>query len=61
MKVAEVKEKAKKVGVKISGMNKTDMIRAIQVAEGNFPCFKTPEEYCDQFDCSWRQDCLSKK
>lgn len=61
MKAAEVKEKAKEFGVKTTRIKKTDMIRAIQVAEGNFPCFKTAEEYCDQFDCCWRKECLPKR
>jgi len=61
MKTADVKEKAKEIGVKVTRMSKTDMIRSIQIAEGNFPCFKTAEVYCDQFNCCWREDCLSKR
>ena len=61
MKTADVKKKAKKLGVKVSKMNKSDMIRAIQAAEGNFPCFGTAAEYCDQFNCFWREDCLPQK
>jgi hypothetical protein len=60
MKVADVKEKARGLNVKVSGTNKTKMIRAIQAAEGNFPCFKTARDQCDQFDCLWREDCLHK-
>lgn len=60
MKVADVKEKARGLNVKVSGTNKTKMIRAIQAAEGNFPCFKTARDHCDQFDCLWREDCLHK-
>jgi hypothetical protein len=60
MKIAEVKERARDVKAKVRGMNKTKMIRAIQAAEGNYPCFKTAKDYCDQHDCLWREDCLHK-
>ena len=60
MKIADVKEKALELEVKVSGMNKTKMIRAIQAAEGNYPCFKTARDYCDQRDCLWKEDCLRK-
>ena len=59
MKVAEIKERAKGMNIKVTGKNKTDIIRSIQAAEGNYPCFKTAEGHCDQYDCYWREDCLS--
>jgi len=58
MKVAEVKRIAKENGVAVSRKNKTEIVRAIQEAEGNFPCFKTAGDYCDRYDCRWRADCL---
>lgn len=61
MKSKELKEKARQLGVKSKiGMKKEVLIRAIQTAEGNFPCFGTAKDYCDQMSCSWRGDCLSK-
>lgn len=60
MKLAEVKSRAREMNIKASGKNKTDVIRSIQVAEGNYPCFKTAAGNCDQYDCYWRDDCLSK-
>ncbi|MBI5345069.1 MAG: SAP domain-containing protein, partial [Deltaproteobacteria bacterium] len=36
------------------------LVRAIQTKEGNFPCFGTAEVYCDQLNCSFRDDCLSR-
>jgi ribosomal protein S17E len=33
--------------------------KAIQKAEGNFPCFKASPGGCDQKTCLWREDCLS--
>ncbi len=59
MKVAEVKERAAEMNIKVTGRKKTEMIRSIQVSEGNYPCFKTAEGQCDQHDCYWREDCLS--
>ena len=59
MKMVEVKAKAKLFGIKTSQKKKADIIRLIQRAEGNFDCFGTDKEYCDQRDCSFREDCLS--
>jgi hypothetical protein len=61
--MADIRKKAKKVGVSgnVVGMKKTDLIKAIQRAEGNPECFGTASAYCDQAKCSWREDCLPKK
>jgi hypothetical protein len=60
MKPEELKEKAKKLGVKISAkMKKVDIIRAIQSNEGNITCYQTGVlSKCEQFNCSWREDCV---
>jgi len=58
MKMNEVKKKAKKVGIKPGKMGKTELIKSIQRAEGNFDCFGTSGDYCDQMGCAWRDDCL---
>ena len=34
MKTADIRKRAKEFGVKIQGVTKADMIRAIQIAEG---------------------------
>ena len=61
MDLKEIKEKARKLGVKPKlGIKKEVLIRSIQAAEGNFPCFDTAKDFCDQMSCSWRGDCLSK-
>ena len=61
MKMMEVKEKAKRLGLKPGKMKKVDLIHAIQSKEGNFPCFLTGLDSCNQFDCCWRSDCLPAK
>ena len=58
MKLSEIKKKAKKLGAKPGKMGKTELIRSIQRAEGNFDCFGTAADYCDQLGCAWRDDCL---
>jgi len=49
---------AKELGIKTTGLKKVEMIKAIQRAEGNFDCFGTASNYCDQMSCLFRQDCL---
>jgi len=61
VKIAEVRKKAKEMGLNTYRMKKVEMILAIQVAEGNYPCFGTETEYCDRIDCCWRADCLPKR
>ena len=58
MKMQEVKEIAKKLGVKTVKLNKGELIRAIQSGEGNIPCFGIGEATeCGQTRCLWREDC----
>ena len=60
MKMNEIKMKAKALGIKVMATTKkTDLIRQIQRAEGNFDCFGRAEDFCDQWDCYFREDCLS--
>jgi hypothetical protein len=57
MNIKETREKAKALGVKnYSKMKKADLIKAIQVAEGNAPCFQEITD-CRQYDCCWMGDC----
>ncbi|HDK43748.1 MAG TPA: SAP domain-containing protein [Desulfobacteraceae bacterium] len=50
--------KAKNVGLKPGKMKKADLIRAIQIQEGNNPCFSPNRESCDQTGCCWHSDCV---
>lgn len=61
MQMDEVRARAKSLGVKTARTKKVEIIRAIQRAEGNFPCFGTTDGYCDRLDCCFREDCLEKK
>ena len=59
MRLTEIRKIAKKRGIKTLGkFKKLELIRIIQRAEGNFDCFGTAMNYCDQLNCLWRKDCL---
>ena len=61
MKIQEIRVIAKKLGVKSARVKKADLIRAIQLAEGNFDCFGTAAAgFCDQSGCAWLSDCLEE-
>lgn len=58
MKMADIQNKAKSLGIKPSKMKKVELIRTIQSQEGNFSCFQTKIDSCPQDKCCWRDDCL---
>ncbi len=59
MRLSEIEKKARTLGVKDTWqLSKKDLIKTIQRKEGNFDCFGTASNYCDQMACSWRDDCL---
>jgi len=60
MKMQEIRNIAKERGLKVGKMNKTEIIRSIQRAEGNADCFGTEHvNICGQANCLWREDCLA--
>jgi len=61
MNVIEIRERGRKLGISgLSKLRKGELIRAIQTAEGNQSCFGAAWRFdCQQFDCCWRQDCLT--
>ena len=58
MMMKELKEIAMELNVKTSGLRKAELIKTIQKAEGNFDCFDSAKDYCDQNDCLFREDCI---
>jgi hypothetical protein len=59
MRIQEIREIAGKMGMKAVGMNKTELIRAVQRAEGNTGCYAVRQGHeCDQINCLWREDCM---
>ncbi|MCU0589686.1 MAG: hypothetical protein MUF52_16245 [Syntrophobacteraceae bacterium] len=60
MKIQDIRARAKEIGINSFGKTKAELIRAIQKAEGNFDCYGTATDYCDQLDCSFRSPCLGE-
>lgn len=58
MNMKDVQKKAKTMAIKTRNVRKADLIRKIQVEEGNQPCFQINGGSCDQENCCWRKDCL---
>ena len=61
MKIAEIKQKAKALGITSGKMKKAELIHAIQQAEGNNPCFGSSNGQCPYTACCFIQDCLKIK
>ncbi len=59
MKIDEIRSIARSQGIQSGGLSKTELIKSIQTAEGNFDCFATARNGdCDQLACNWRKECL---
>lgn len=59
MDILEIQERAKKMGIELADTGKTELIRAIQRAEGNIDCYATERvRTCGEQECLWRDDCL---
>jgi hypothetical protein len=58
IKMPEIKDKAKALGINPAKMKKTELIHAIQAAEGHNPCFGKSNGQCLYVDCCFMGDCL---
>jgi len=58
MNMAEVRKKARTLGIIPGKMKKAELIHSIQIAEGCSPCFGRSNSQCEQTDCCFMQDCL---
>ncbi len=59
MNLLAIREIARTLDLRSGKRSKTDLIKSIQSAEGNFNCFATAYEgVCDQPQCRWREDCF---
>jgi hypothetical protein len=63
MKLAEIRQRAVALGVSGSRrLRKAELIRAIQLREGNQSCFGADWRFaCGQMDCCWRGDCQTER
>jgi hypothetical protein len=60
MNMQDIKTIAKDHGIKPSRMNKVELVKSIQLSEGNFGCFASAlDGVCDQYNCLWRDDCFN--
>jgi hypothetical protein len=60
MKMADIRKIARQKGINSWKLNKTELIRTIQRAEGYNDCFATPHVgTCDQLNCLWHEDCVN--
>lgn len=58
MKLEEIKAIAQQHSIKANKMKKSELVRAIQSAEGNEQCFEVGKSAtCGQNACSWREIC----
>lgn len=58
MKLDAIKELAQQHGIKSAKMKKADLIRSIQIAEQNEPCFDAGRaDSCGQDTCLWKTQC----
>ena len=58
MAMPQIRDKAKKLGIKPGKMTKVQLIHEIQKTEGNFPCFGSAVDFCEHSDCCFMADCF---
>ncbi len=60
MKLAEIRDIAKSHSIHPGKLSKIELVKSIQLDEGNFDCFASATSgECDQIGCVWREDCFS--
>lgn len=59
MRLTDIEKKARGLGLKDTWKHsKKNLIKTIQRAEGNFDCFGTAQDSCNQLACCWKEDCI---
>jgi hypothetical protein len=61
MTMSEIKIKAKALGIDGGKMKKTELVHAIQKAEGFTPCYGRSNGSCPWTQCCWRSDCFKTR
>ena len=60
MRVQEIREIAKDIGIGTYRMKKTDIVRTIQREENNIECYGTERvDICQEEACLWKSDCMA--
>ncbi|MBW6510264.1 MAG: SAP domain-containing protein [Desulfuromonadales bacterium] len=58
MNMKEIKALAAQKGLRAGRLKKDELIRTIQKAENNNPCYMTNQvDQCREMTCLWRGDC----
>lgn len=58
MTFEKIRNIARELGVKVVGVKKADIVKAIQLREGNEPCFASGRSAdCGQPHCLWVKIC----
>lgn len=60
MKMQEIRTMAKKMGINSFAKTKAELVREIQRKEGNFDCYGSVTDHCDQEACCFRSSCLDE-
>ena len=60
MKMTEVRQMAKELGVRSFGKSKVRLVREIQKTQDHFDCFATVDDFCDRYDCIFRSACFEE-
>jgi hypothetical protein len=60
MKISKIRRKDKGLGMKTGRIKQPELLRQIQKEEGSFRCFDPANEYCDPWNCYFRELCLTK-
>lgn len=59
MMLQDIIDIAEKMGIHAGDLNRTELVRAIQRAEGYSDCFMTAQvRTCGQLNCLWYQECI---
>lgn len=59
MNMINIRNIASLLGINPGRFLKTELIKTIQIVEGNFDCYSTAHHgECDQANCLWRDDCF---
>ena len=61
MKMSEIRDKAKGLGISPGKMKKAELIHSIQISEGCTPCFGRSNGQCGNTDCCFMTDCLKTR
>lgn len=59
MKKRDLIDLAKKYFIFDAGLSKANLIRKIQVEQGQGDCYATGRINCEQMACPWRNDCFA--